>query len=401
MLLTFTLRNITASTYRVPTSVISRSTRHHMHVVTTPPRARPAVSSPSRGQTLMGFRPPTRRHRALRQLSVGVAIAAVTSLVAACGAGDPEPDSTSAATDSGKLRVALSWIKDVTFAGDYIADSKGYYRDAGFTSTELVPTGGASPDAQLIAKQVLVAFTSPETTAEAVLQGADSKIVGSLFQQSPMAVISPEKAPIATPKDVAGKRIAVSPGNELYLSNFLTANGVDPTTVTYVPSNYDPAILTTGEIDGYLGYSFDEPNTLQAAGFPTKTMLLADFGFVGLSQAYAVRGEDLRDNREALKAFFVAEIKGWQDNIADNNLGTELAMKYGADAGLDEGHQVSQNRDQTPLIAEPGPLLTISPDRAEAVAKNIAVSGTEISTEELFDLSLLEEVYAENPDLAA
>jgi ABC-type nitrate/sulfonate/bicarbonate transport system substrate-binding protein len=348
----------------------------------------------------MSLRPPTLRRRALRRLSAGVAIAAAASLVAACGGADSESDTSSAATDS-QLRVALSWIKDVTFAGNYIADSQGYYRDAGFSSTELVPTGGASPDAQLIAKQVLVAFTSPETTAEAILQGADSKIVGSLFQQSPMAVISPENAPITAPKDVANKRIAVSPGNELYLSNFLAANGVDPATVTYVPSNYDPTILTTGEIDGYLGYSFDEPNTLRAAGFPTKTMLLADFGFIGLSQAYAVREADLRDNRDALKAFFVAEIKGWRDNIADNALGTELTMKYGADAGLNEAHQVTQNRDQTPLIAEPGSLLTISPERAAAVAENVAVSGSEISTDQLFDLSLLEEVYAENPDLAA
>jgi ABC-type nitrate/sulfonate/bicarbonate transport system substrate-binding protein len=334
-----------------------------------------------------------------RGVAAVAALGLATLSLVGCGGSTSEP--TEAPVADTELSVALSWIKDVTFAGSYIADSKGYYRDAGFSTTNLVPPGGTSTDAQLIAGQVLVAFTNVETTAQAVQQGADTKIVGSLMQRSPMAVVSLDSAPLRTPQDLVGKRIAVSPGNDLYLKNFMIDNNLDPESITVVPANYDPMILAVGEVDGYLGYSFDEPNTLIEKGFPAQAMLLADFGFENLAQAYAVRGADLEQNRDALKAFFAAEIKGWRDNNADNALGTELTMKYGADAGLDEKHQVAQNRDQTPLIAGPNALLTITPERAETVLDNLNKSeDVDLTADQLFDLTLLEEVYAENPDLA-
>ena len=41
-----------------------------------------------------------------------------------------------AATGFGDIAVQLSWIKNIEFAGVYVADSEGYYKDEGFGSVE-------------------------------------------------------------------------------------------------------------------------------------------------------------------------------------------------------------------------------------------------------------------------
>ena len=41
----------------------------------------------------------------------------------------------------GELVFQLSWLKDVEFAGEYIADTNGYYTQVGFSGVQLL-TGG-------------------------------------------------------------------------------------------------------------------------------------------------------------------------------------------------------------------------------------------------------------------
>jgi len=360
-------------------------------------------------------RQPLPRQPVTRRRAIGLAVAGSGAVGLAGLFGRPgftaaavgsTPRRFPAAADFGDLAVALSWIKDVTFAGAFIADSEGYFADAGFSSVDFISGGGNSlpPTAQLINGDVLVAYSGPESVAAASLQGGDVKIVGTLFQKNPLALISPEDAPITTPADMAGMRIGVYAGGEAALEYFLTLNDVDPAEVTQVPTNYDPLVLTTGEVDGYLGYSFDEPNTLLAHDFPTVVMLYADFGYNSLSQAYAVLGEDLEGNRDALKSYFAAEIAGWRDNVADPAMGTDLVVStYGVDAGLDPEHQTLQNESQIPLIASDETatigLLTVTEELAASTIESLAAGGINVTFEDVFDLSLLAEVYQEHPDL--
>ncbi|WP_116997817.1 ABC transporter substrate-binding protein [Desertimonas flava] len=345
----------------------------------------------------------SRRRLLLTGLVAGGALGAARwSPLHAASAGGRRPTSA----EFGDLSIALSWIKDVTFAGAFIADADGLFAAAGFGTVDFIAGGGNSlpPTAQLLNGDVLIAYSGPEAAAAAVQQGGDVKIVGTLFQKNPLSVISPADAPIETPADLAGRRIGVYAGGEAALEYFLTLNGVDPGSVTQVPTNYDPLVLTTGEVDGYLGYSFDEPNTLLARGFETAVMLYADFGYNSLSQAYAVRDEDLDANREALIAYFAAEIAGWKANVADPAKGTELVVStYGIDAGLDPEHQALQNESQIPLIAteetETIGLLTISPDLAASTVDSLAAGGIDVTADDIFDLTLLADVYEAHPDL--
>ena len=79
----------------------------------------------------------------------GIAVSAL-ALTACGGSSDSEPaaDTDDAASEEmiTDITVQLSWIKNEEFAGEFFADSKGYYTDAGFDSVRSAssPTSSSS-----------------------------------------------------------------------------------------------------------------------------------------------------------------------------------------------------------------------------------------------------------------
>jgi hypothetical protein len=106
-----------------------------------------------------------------------------------------------------------------------------------------------------------------------------------------------------------------------------------------------------------------------------------------------------------LKAFLVAEIKGWTDAVNDPDGGADLALEtYGKDLGLDKANSYAGSEAASAdLIVSPDTeangLFTISDElQAETVA-SLKGAGIDVTADQLFDMSLLTEVYKENPDL--
>ncbi|HBS74601.1 MAG TPA: ABC transporter substrate-binding protein, partial [Microbacterium sp.] len=135
-------------------------------------------------------------------------------------------------------------------------------------------------------------------------------------------------------------------------------------------------------------------------------LAFADNGLPFVAKTYTVTDETIENDREMVKAFLEAEIRGWTEALADPAVGVELAMtEYGADLGLDEEHSLAGAEAQVALIStdetlENG-LFTISDALVEENLASLAAAGIDIDAEALFDLSLLAEVYDENPDLVA
>jgi ABC-type nitrate/sulfonate/bicarbonate transport system substrate-binding protein len=184
--------------------------------------------------------------RARVGLVAGVVAAALT--LSACAG----TDTASPETDSfGDLSVQLSWIKNAEFAGEFFADSNGYYTDAGFDSVNLVAGPGAT-ESLVASGESLIGITDPISVAPAIVnEGAPLKIIATTYQKNPFSILSlADGANIATPADLVGKRIGVQAGNETLFNALLDVNGIAPEDVTVVPVEYDPSPLITGDVDG-------------------------------------------------------------------------------------------------------------------------------------------------------
>ena len=368
----------------------------------------------------------TRRNLLRNGLRLGAGAAVVgglPGLLAACGSSKSTSTATSAAggataaaggattaaaamADLGKMSLRLSWIKNSEFAGSYVADDKGYYKANGFSSVELIAGGPTATPfvVEVQAGKALVGISAPDLVGAAIAKGAELVIIGAQYQKNPFCVMSLAKTPIKTPQEMYGKKFGLQAANQSVWDAFVKASGIDDSKITKVPAQFDPQPLVNGEVDCWMSFVTNEPNLLKVKGIDTASFLLADFGYPLVSEVYVVKKESITKNRDALKAFLKSEIQGWRDVYKDPALGAKLTTeKYGKDLGLDTAEQQLEVEAENLLIwtadTKANGVFTVTD---KLVTENIEVlkkGGLTLTAAQLFDFSLLAEVYAKYPAL--
>ncbi|WP_296666242.1 ABC transporter substrate-binding protein [Demequina sp.] len=348
-----------------------------------------------------------------RRAAATAAAAVAAFALAACSSGGSDVEASGVAAGEemasyGDLTLQLSWIKNEEFSGEFFADSSGYFTEAGFDSVELVP-GPSTGVAELLSGTADVALSDAVSIGSAVAaEGAPLKIIGTTYQKNPFTVLSlADGGNIVTAQDMIGKKIGVQDSNTALFMALLAANGISPDDLEIVPVQYDPAPLTNGEVDGFIAYLTNESITVGAAGYDTVDLPFADNGLPFVAETFTVTDDAIANNREALKAFLVAEIKGWSDAVNDPEEGARLAYEeYGVDLELIPENSIAgavaqaENLVVSSETAANG-LFTISDALQASTIASLAGAGIVLAPEDLFDLSLLAEVYEENPDLVA
>lgn len=351
-----------------------------------------------------------------RRSRLGLTIAAFAAGAALVLAGCSSDATGSSATtttgasggtpDLGALTVQLSWIKNAEFAGEFFAIEKGYFEDAGFSSVTLNAGPGATESIVLSGGADFGLSNAVSVGAVVAEEGAPLKIVGTTFQKNPFTILSlKDGGNIATPADLVGKKIGVQAGpNEALFDALLVANGIDASKVEKVPVEYDPAPLVNGDVDGFLAYVTNESITVEAEGHAVTNLLFADNGLPFVAESVVTTDEMIAEHPDKVKAFLKAEILGWKDAVADPEEGARLAVEvYGKDLGLDIAKEIQQATIQSSLIVtdetKANGLFTISEDMIAQNLATLAASGIELESADLFDLTLLTELLAAEPDL--
>lgn len=359
----------------------------------------------------------TRSRRGLRALAA--ATASVVGLVglAACGGDDA---SDGGGDGHGQISVQYSWIKNEEFAGEFYAEEEGYYADAGFSKV----SGISGPDtgvAKLLSGTVQVALSDAASIGAAIAnEDAPLKIIGATFQKNPFTILSLEDgADIRTPADLKGKKIGVQDSNASVFEAILNANGISKDEVEVVPVDFDPTPLMEGKVDGFMAYLTNEAITVELAGHEVTNLPYADNGVPYVAETFSVTDQYLAENRELLKDFLVAEIKGWTEvfkNPTDETVAliTEFYNKAASDNadGLEatfgalDPKKTGMGLEAEKLListadTEANGLFTITDELKEQTVASLAAAGWEVSVDDLFDTSIIDEIYEEQPELKA
>lgn len=336
------------------------------------------------------------------------AAAVVTAIgLAGCATSDAATPSEGEAADYGTITLQLSWIKNEEFSGEFFADSKGYYKDAGFS--EVVLTSGPSTGvAELLSGSADVALSDAISVGTAVANDSvPVKIIGSTYQKNPFTILSlAEGGNILTPEDLVGKTIGVQDSNTALFSALLLANDIDPADVNVVPVQYDPSVLVNGDVDGFMAYLTNESITVEQQGIEVSNLPFADNGLPFVAETFTTTDELIASDREKLKALLYAEILGWTDAVNDPEAGAELAIDKYCDVDFCPSIEASKlgavAQAELLVVSDDtvaNGLFTISDDlQAETIA-SLANAGLTVKASDLFDLSLLAEVYKEHPEL--
>jgi ABC-type nitrate/sulfonate/bicarbonate transport system substrate-binding protein len=343
------------------------------------------------------------------------AVAAVAGLtLAACGSSDSEgggddKGGSTAAEGFGKLTVQLSWIKNAEFAGEFMADSKGYFKDAGFSSVNLL-TGPVAQEEIVATGKADFGLSNAVSTAAAVANSDfPLKIVGTTYQKNPFSILSlADGGNIKTPQDLIGKKIGVQDPNLSLFKALLAANGIDEDEVEIVPNGFDVAPLEDKQIDGLVAYVTNESLLVKGHGFDTVDLPFADNGLPFVAESVMTTDETIEKSPDKVKAFLEAEIKGWKDACSDIEGGAKLAVDtYGKDIDppLELDKEIAQAQAQCDDLVvsdetKANGLFTISDAAIADNIKSLKTAGIDIEADDLFDMSLLTELLEEKPELA-
>jgi ABC-type nitrate/sulfonate/bicarbonate transport system substrate-binding protein len=336
-----------------------------------------------------------------RSITVAAAVTAI-GVLAACSS--PEP-SGSDDEGFGKAGIALSWIKNYEFAGYFVADKNGYYDDSGFDEVDIIAGGGETNSWDtVLANNAMFGLASDLLgVSTAIKQGADLVVVGAQYVDSPVGIVSLEGNPIRSLDDMKGKTFGVDSGGMAVVTALLKANDLPADYVSFesVPNGIEP--LMGGQVDALVGFLTNYPVAVAEAGGSPVVLTYSEAGFPQVGDAIVVTRDTLENHRDELKALLTAAIRGWNDALADEDLVVDVAMEYGAGNDLQESLQRASAGVQPSFMitedtAENG-LFTITDELAAGSITSLEALGVEIGEDELFDLSLLEEIYEENPDL--
>jgi NitT/TauT family transport system substrate-binding protein len=356
------------------------------------------------------------RRRLLRTFAGAGAVLLGAPLLGACG-DDDDDDASGGATAPGgagtgptrpgellPTTLQLSWTPSVQFGGSFLAKDRGYYEAEGLDITFGLGGPNVAGDAQTVSGAALMNISAGDGVARSNMEGAGLTIVGMQYQKCPATLLSLEEKGITTPQALVGTRIAVAGADTPALDAFLRANGIDKSEVELIPSQYDPAVLTADQADSIFCFYNDLPVALEVQGIAHHSMLLADFGYNPASQVYTVLTESLQDERrDQIMRLLRAEIRGWQDYRTDHAEAAELAVEMYPDAGLDLETQLAQAEVQLDLmyseVTDEHGFAWFTDELVEDNMALFADLGITGATPELFDRSLLEEIFADGPTI--
>jgi ABC-type nitrate/sulfonate/bicarbonate transport system substrate-binding protein len=194
---------------------------------------------------------------------------------------------------------------------------------------------------------------------------------------------------------MVGKKIGVAALNETAFSLLLKINNIDPSSVDVVPVQFDPAPVVNGEVDGQVVFVINEPTQLEAKGIATHTFLFADFGYAVFSGVYFAKTETVEKNADMLAGFLRSERLGWEANVADPTIGTDLTVNvFGKDQGFDRAQQLLESQTLAQIMVTPDTdtdgLLTLPRALIDNNVTTLAANGIDVTAEQLFTTKILD-----------
>ncbi|MEU8269924.1 ABC transporter substrate-binding protein [Sphaerisporangium sp. NPDC049002] len=327
----------------------------------------------------------------------GVSLLAAGTALSACSSSS----TTTSASGPAKVNFQLGWVANVENMGLFMADHAGYFTDEQLDVT-LTP-GGPSVVVEplVISGKAMVGLDSVDTIAKARNEGAALKIVAATLLVNPTAIMSLASAPVNTLKDLVGKRLGVQQSGVEIMNSVFKSNGIDPASVTLVPVQFDPSPLVAGDCDAFMSMLVNQPIQLELQGVQTTAFTLDKYGYNVWADVLVVREQTLADKaqREQIVKIVRATARGWQDALKDTDAAAKLVVeKYGKSLNLDLEAQQKTAKAFRSVIetqdAKANGLLTMSPDGIAANIATLTSLGVKATAEELFDTSVLREVYA-------
>ena len=281
--------------------------------------------------------------------------AAVAAVLVLASAGAP------VAQPAQKLVFALNWFAVGDHAAYWVALDKGYYKSRGLEVELQNSKGSGDSIAKVDTGRADIGLADAVVVIPRVAQGAKIKIVGAVFDNTPLNIWTRKDTGITKPKDLEGKTLAAPPGDsqrQLFPA-FAKVNGVDASKITWL--TIEPAAkfvaLAEKRADAVPDYTTGQPFWEKAVGKDNLvSMPWHLYGFDTYSMSIMASEKTLAERPKALRDFLAASYTGWRDVMADPKAALEIFKRRVPDIDV--------------TLIEPNLMLGLELMRTERYAKN-------------------------------
>ena len=269
-----------------------------------------------------------------------------------------------AASAADKVTVQLKWLPQAQFAGYYVAQAKGFYKDAGLDVT--IKPGGPdiAPAQVLAAKGADVTVDWMPSALAAREAGVPMVNVAQIFNRSGLMLTCKKASGVSSPKDFKGKTIGVwFGGNEYPFLSWmgtlgLKTSGASPDVkVLKQGFNVDPLLQNQAACISTMIYN-EYWQVVDAGIKPADlvTFSYQDLGVATLEDGLYAREPDLKDPAYVAKLgkFLKASLKGWEYALKNQDEAVRIILAADTSGASMAAGQKRQLENIAKLITNAG-----------------------------------------------
>jgi NitT/TauT family transport system substrate-binding protein len=231
-----------------------------------------------------------------------------------------------------KVVFALNWFPVGDHAAYWVALDRGYYRDKGLDVELQNSKGSGDSIAKVDTGRADLGLADAAVVIPRVAQGAKIKVVGAVFDLTPLNIWTRKDTGIVKPKDLEGKTLAAPPGDaqRMLFPAFARINGVDDKKITWI--NIEPAAkfvsLSEKRADAVPDYTTGQPYWEKAVGADTLVrMPWSQYGFDTYSMSIFASEKTMNERGRMLRDFLEASYRGWRDVMENPKVALEVFKK--------------------------------------------------------------------------
>jgi NitT/TauT family transport system substrate-binding protein len=230
-----------------------------------------------------------------------------------------------------KVSFRLNWYLGGLHVPFYYGKERGFYAAEGIDLTINEGRGSANTVQVVAAGSDTFGLADSSSVVLTAAKGADVKSVMSLLNTTGFSVVSLAESNIKTPKDLEGKKVAVTPGDPLgqLLQAVCKANNVDCAKISLIQVDPAAKVVTVLEkkADALLGGADDQFFLIKYRGANPYAMRYADFGANIVGMTIMTTGDTIRKNPELVRRFVRASVKSWEEAKKNPQAAVDAAMK--------------------------------------------------------------------------
>jgi NitT/TauT family transport system substrate-binding protein len=221
-----------------------------------------------------------------------------------------------------KVRLLLDWGWLPYHSSFFLAQEKGYFKDAG-VEVEVEQGRGSNTTAILVGQRGFdMGHLNVTNAAAAIAKGVPLKVVAVYQHRSSASFVGIKgRVKLEGPDSLKGLKIGSTPGGSdgLSLNIFKRSNKIPDSALNVISldASSKTAGLLTNQVDVVSGDSHAFRAIVRGAGHEPEVMELASFGVPLLGFGFATNETFLKEKPRAVKAVLTAAKRGFADAVAD------------------------------------------------------------------------------------